>query len=164
MEHRIPIQIIDNFLPKNKFKELKNLFFDTSNVFPWFFCDYTAHEKDKSDFYFYHFLFKDQNITSPFFNKIVPILTNKKIYRAKCNLYTKKNKKIFTNYHVDLNFPHKVLLYSINTNNGFTLFENGDKVLSKKNRAIIFDGKIKHKSVSQTDEIVRINININYEF
>ena len=56
------------------------------------------------------------------------------------------------------------MLYSINTNNGFTLFENGDKVLSKENRAIIFDGKIKHKSVSQTDKKVRINININYEF
>ena len=41
------------------------------------------------------------------------------------------------------------------------LFENGDKVLSKENQAVLFDGKIKHKSVAQTDERVRININID---
>ena len=59
---------------------------------------------------------------------------------------------------------HKVLLYNINTNNGFTMFENGAKVSSKENQAILFDGKLKHRSVAQTDKIVRINININYDF
>ena len=56
---------------------------------------------------------------------------------------------------------HMVALFSINNNNGYTLFENGDKILSKENQLILFNGDLKHCSVAQTDENVRINININ---
>ena len=162
MEFRKTLEIISNYLPEQTFKNIKDIFF--KNNFPWFYVDYVSTETDKSDFLFYHFLYKDEKVCSPFFEEIVPTLTNKKIYRAKCNLYTKKDKEIHSEFHVDLPHPHKVLLYSINTNNGFTLFENGDKVPSKENQAILFDGKIRHKSVAQTDERVRININIDYEF
>ena len=62
-----------------------------------------------------------------------------------------------------LNFNHKVLLLNLNDNNGYTEFENDHKVMSKANEAVIFDGNIKHRSVSQTDEDLRININLNYE-
>jgi len=164
MERRLPLQIIDNYLPKDRLEYLKNLFFDPRNNFPWHFVNYISQEKDDSDFYFYHFLYRDGNITSNFFNKIFSLLIKKKIYRAKCNLYTKKDREIHTGYHIDLAHPHMVLLYNVNTNNGFTLFENGDKILSKENQAVIFDGRLRHKSVAQTDERVRININIDYEF
>ena len=53
-------------------------------------------------------------------------------------------------------------LYSLNTCNGFTEFEDGDNADSIANSMIIFDGTLKHRSVSQTDENARINININY--
>ena len=49
----------------------------------------------------------------------------------------------------------------MNTNNGFTLFENGEKVKSVANRLMIFDGLEKHCSVVQTDETARYIININ---
>ena len=54
------------------------------------------------------------------------------------------------------------MLYNLNTNNGFTSFEDGTEICSKENQVILFNGEIKHRSVSQTDERVRININIDY--
>jgi len=53
-------------------------------------------------------------------------------------------------------------LYSVNTNNGYTLFKDGKKVLSLANQAVVFDGKMSHSSVAQTDESIRVNININF--
>mgnify|MGYP003640373644 CR=1 FL=1 len=55
-----------------------------------------------------------------------------------------------------------VCLLNINTNNGYTEFDKGYKTSSKENSAIIFDGDIRHRSVTQTDVKCRVNININY--
>ena len=65
--------------------------------------------------------------------------------------------------HVDDVIPHMVGLYSVNNNNGYTLFEDGTKVKSVENQMVIFDGSRKHCSVAQTDTNVRVNININFQ-
>ena len=83
------------------------------------------------------------------------------LIRAKINLYTKKDKFIETALHVDSYDPHQVALYSLNTNNGYTLFEDGTKIPSVENQMILFDGSLRHASVAQTDSNVRVNININ---
>jgi len=84
------------------------------------------------------------------------------LLRCKINLYTKKSKHIKTMFHTDSPEPHKVALFSINTNNGYTLFKNKNRVPSVENTMVLFDGQTEHCSVAQTDENVRINININY--
>ena len=97
-----------------------------------------------------------------------------KLLRAKANLYTNQNKKIehfahrdaWTNYEMsnkEARKNMKIALYSINDNNGYTLFtDTGEKVYSKRNRIIFFDGDITHQSAVQTDTNVRLNINFNY--
>jgi hypothetical protein len=55
-----------------------------------------------------------------------------------------------------------VALYSVNTNNGSTVFDNGKRVLSTANQIIIFNGKLNHASCVQTDEQTRVNVNINF--
>ena len=64
--------------------------------------------------------------------------------------------------HMDDDFFHKVALFSVNTNNGFTYFADETKIESKENQMILFPGNIKHCSVMQRDTNLRINININY--
>ena len=86
-----------------------------------------------------------------------------KIIRAKINLYPYQNEHMKSAYHIDQAAKHKVLLLSINTNNGYTEFENGSVFNAVENNAIIFDGDLPHRSVSQTDNSAKINININYE-
>ena len=53
-------------------------------------------------------------------------------------------------------------IYYLNTNNGFTKFENGDKVNSVANRMVIFDSNLKHTGTSCTDAHARMLINFNY--
>ena len=50
----------------------------------------------------------------------------------------------------------------MNDNNGYTEFENGERVYSKANRAVIFDGQTMHSGVSCTDAKYRCVINWNF--
>ena len=64
-------------------------------------------------------------------------------------------------FHRD--FPNiTTAVYYINTNNGWTEFENGDKVESVANRIVIFDSNTMHTGTTCTDEKVRVLINFNY--
>ena len=58
----------------------------------------------------------------------------------------------------------KVIVFYLNTNNGYTEFENKEigKVDSVINRALIFPISLKHRAVGQTDKAERIVMNINY--
>ena len=46
---------------------------------------------------------------------------------------------------------------------GYTELENGEKVNTVKNRALIFDAHLYHQTVTQTDSLFRRNININFK-
>jgi hypothetical protein len=157
------MKILQNFLEKDVFNNIKNILL--SNNFPWYYSQITGNKNDYSDSFFYHFLFEDDQQKSPYFNKILmPIISKLNfnyLLRSKINFYTKKNKFIKTAFHLDYQEPHTVALFSINTNNGFTLFKKGNKIPSIENQLLIFDGQLEHCSVSQTDEKFRINININ---
>jgi hypothetical protein len=158
------MKIYKNFLPEPLFKEIQSI--TTSNTFPYFYNPYTANEKDRSSFLFTHLLYGEKKPLSNYLATIVyPIMAKIKyteLLRAKINLYTKTPTEIVTGFHTDSDKEHKVLLYSVNTNNGYTLFKDGKKVSSLANQAVVFDGKMSHSSVAQTDESIRVNININF--
>ena len=50
----------------------------------------------------------------------------------------------------------------MNTNNGYTEFENGVKIESVANRLITFPAGMKHRGTSCTDKKIRVVINFNY--
>ena len=88
--------------------------------------------------------------------------------RIKVNCHTRQTLRGSENYpkcrfHTDtIRTKHTVGILSINNCNGYTEFEDGTILESKENSIVIFDGAIKHRSVGQTDENIRVNININY--
>lgn len=159
------MKVIDNFLPKQIFNFYKE--FLLSNKFPWFYYDSVSHQQDTNDFFYIHGFYKDNQQKSEFFNHLVmPILGRldfNYLIRAKANLYTRKHKEIISDFHVDSEEKHNVALFSINTNNGYTLFKSGEKYYSKENTLLLFDGSLYHASVPQTDEKIRVNININIQ-
>jgi len=159
------IDTIDNFLDNILFLKIKQLLFSAD--FPYYYQSAVAFEKDNLDFYFNHTFYSNNQQQSLFFSDIVlPIIGKygfKKLIRAKCNLYTKKEKQIPNAFHLDFEIPHIVLLYSVNTNNGYTMFKSGKKIYSKENQLIVFNGLLEHCSVPQTDEKIRVNVNINIE-
>lgn len=156
------LETINNFLTKEVFSNIKKNF---DSNFAWFYQDSTGNKTDKSNYYFSHILFDNNESKSPYFNSILmPILGKLNfnyLHRAKLNLYTKREKQIKTASHVDFEKPHTVALFSFNTNNGYTEFEDGYKIKSIENTMVLFSGNLKHRSVNQTDENIRINLNIN---
>ena len=170
------IEIIDNFLNKDDFEKLRKFLMSPNSQ--WRFVDFIAHkdkrDQDKDGYFVHSFTDRDPNTfverfeVSPHLQKVGKLLDsiNKKlnfreILRIRSSLYPRREKQKPDPYHVDYNFDHKVCIFYVNTNNGFTLFENGEKVNSVANRLLIFDGLEKHCSVVQTDTTARYIININ---
>ena len=156
-------KVIENFLPDEEHNKIKDIVSNAS--FPWYYNDRVASIQDTQNFYFKHeFYLKD--IFSDYFNDCIkPILRQFKkpikVFRAKANLFTVNEKNIAHGFHNDVDFEHTNFIYSINTNDGYTEFESGQKIPSVEKQLLIFDGKFKHRSVAQTNTKTRINFNIN---
>ena len=162
---------IENFLTDNRFKEIQEVLM--SSNFPYYRNEWVGTPDDitltsllthslvidgkKTDSYWQHL------IMQPIINRLSNEHRIIKVIRSKINLYPYQNEHMKSAYHIDQSEKHKVLLLPINTNNGYTEFENGTIFNAVENNAIIFDGHERHRSVSQTDHSAKINININYE-
>ena len=167
------MKVIENVLYKDNIKKIYDIF--TSKL-PWYYdgivvgkkntFDEQESKKNNDNFMYYHLAYNKDEINSDYFNLVLPLLGKlnyKKLIRVKYNSYTKGDRKIEHPFHTDYKREHKVALYSLNTNNGYTEFKNGERYESIENTMVIFDGLTEHRSVTQTDTKLRLNININYE-
>ena len=95
---------------------------------------------------------------------ILDYLNTKAIVRIKANLNHKENDINIHGYHTDFNYENlKTAIYYVNTNNGFTIFKkDGKKILSQKNKIVIFDSNEQHSGTSCIDKPFRLAINFNY--
>ena len=101
----------------------------------------------------------------PFILKLLSYLRADGILRIRLNMDLPRSEHFETGYHTDLgeDFEYKTAIFYFNDCNGFTQFEK-DKapVKSKANRLLVFDGRLRHQAVIQTDTSVRYVLNINY--
>ena len=158
------MNIYKNFLNEKDFKQIES--FMMSPNMPWFFNDGVVSWNDKKYFQF-TFLFLDGgkkncvdehfNILKPFFKKI----KFNKLNRIKANLLTKDKKIIEHGMHTDQKQGITGIFY-LNTCNGYTKFETGEKIKSEKNKYIEFNSTLKHTGSTCTDEKRRVVINFNY--
>jgi len=166
------VQIFNNFLDQEVFLEIKK--FIMSPRCQWRYVNYIAHKDGRdndNDGYFVHSFkdchpqtFEDRYPVSPHFPLIIKILEKIKyqnILRIRSSLYPRRDIQKPDPFHVDYSFPHKVCIFYVNTNNGYTMFENGEKIPSVENQLATFDGSEKHCSVVQTDTSARYIVNIN---
>ena len=166
------VQIFNNFLDQEVFLEIKK--FIMSPRCQWRYVNYIAHkdgrDNDKDGYFVHSFkdchpqTFEDRYPESPYFPLISKILDKMKyqnILRIRSSLYPRRDVQKPDPFHIDYNFPHKVCIFYVNTNNGYTMFENGEKIPSVENQLATFDGSEKHCSVVQTDTSARYIVNIN---
>jgi hypothetical protein len=156
-------EIIDNFLPQEDFKKLKDTMM--SEDFEWYYNESVADEKSNDNFYFTHTFYKNYAPNSNRIFLIEPIILKIKplaIIRIKGNFYPKTEKIYEHNKHIDYNLEHKGFLFYLNTNNGFTRLNDNTIIKSIENRGLFFDAHIIHNSSTCTDQNGRININFNY--
>lgn len=173
------IEIIDDLLSQEDYDKLCNPMtkspdHKTGASFPWYITDW-KDRSSKHELYNYQFIHafyieggsaKQPNHVSPQIELIHPIGRKINIIeplKIKANLSPVTPEIIEYELHTDMpvnNF--KTAIYYVNSNNGYTLFENGFKVKSVANRICIFDGHIKHAASSCTDQKFRCVINFNY--
>ena len=137
-------------------------FVDAKQV-PWYVVNHNP--KDSNSIHFYHLIYDQQNVTSQGFDILGPVLRElnpKSLVRIKVNLFPKTTKIEEHGYNVDFPFECTTSIFYLNTNNGYTKFEDGTVVESISNRLLTFPTLCKHTSSSCTDVAARVNINFNY--
>ena len=162
------IIIEDNVLPQEEFDKIyKDI---RSPDFPWNLIeDGVSHHLDGS-YQFTHNFFNPKGVKSRYnfiLTNLYKHLGVDKLLRSKVNLLHRTKKTYeFLPFHTDFvnvtELYHTAIFY-LNTNDGYTLFENGSKVDSVANRVVKFDGRTPHTGSTHTsDDRFRLVLNINY--
>ena len=164
------MKIEDNFLDQEDFDKIQNIMMGTT--FSWFYNDGIVDENEVDRFQFIHRFYKYDAPRSAYFEILNPMfkkINGISLLRIKANLLTKTPNIVEHAFHVDLDFMSKkkqkqwtTSIFYVNTNNGYTEFEDGTKVESVANRLVTFPSNIKHRGTSCTDEKIRILINFDY--
>ena len=185
------IKIIDNFLDDEEFIKIESIFFkqsenrpyledeDQQKDFPWYFRNSTSynpkhknHVDTITNYQFVHSFFASHQCLSPFYDNLVPIFEKlgvKALLRCKANMQMRTEKIVERQLHQDRpnncdpdKDPYTIAVYYLNTNDGYTRFEDGRKVESVANRMAIFSPKLKHASTTCTNQKRRLVLNMNY--
>ena len=160
------IEIKDNFLNEIYFKGLVKEF--TGDLLPWY-LQHNVSKKNDGHIQMTHNIYKNSSPQSHLWELMLPLIEQLKIcsvIRIKANLLYRTDKVIEHGYHIDISDAPSVaktaVLY-LNTNNGYTKFENGDKVESVENRIVIFPNNLKHTGATNTcNAPYRLVLNIDY--
>ena len=173
-------EIIDNFLDLEEFYKIQSVMInpDDNVSIPWFFkYGYYSTGTGKLDndldkFCFTHTFYTDNAVKSSYIDKLNPILDILNpiaIVRIIANLLGHVPNIIENPFHSDLEELSEekqkqwlTSIFYVNTNNGYTKFEDGTKVESVGNRLLTFPANMKHMGTSCTDQQFRIVINFNY--
>ncbi len=161
------MKIIDDFLPQHDFDILKQ--FILGDSFTWHLNDSIANQKHGLDQYQFCHVFFDiskphlnnySSFLTPLFNKLQP----QYILRVKANCRPRTSNAVLSDYHTDMNLNQQTAIFYLNTNNGYTKFQDNtlQDVHSVANRLVTFYGGLKHCGASCTDQNTRIVLNINY--
>jgi len=155
------MKVIDNFLDQDSFNHFKNII--TGQYFPWYFNNQKVLDDNHLDNYQFVNTFKDGNTAMSLLDVFKEKLNVSNFLRAKLNCTTRTNKIFEFKSHRDLDVNCLVSIFYINSNNGYTKFENGQKIESIENRLITFNNNLKHNGTTSTNSQTRIVLNLCYE-
>ena len=171
------IVVQDNFLPYMDFKVLQNKII--SSHFPWYLTAVIGPDSGPNvipDLFFktenynlVHTVYGQNRIYSDLYHEFTPLFDAMNlfsIFRLKINLNPRKDKQVVQGFHVDVpNAPKDNLtsIFYMNTNNGYTAFEDGTKTKSVENRLVTFPTSTRHATaINNCDALYRCVVNINW--
>ena len=162
------VKVIDNFLDQSTFENLERELMGTE--FQWYYLPHVDYpDEEGMRFQFTHSFYKDDQPRSDWFDKMLPLidkLESKVLFRIKANLLTRTLDREVNTFHTDIpdqwNKHFYTSIFYINTNNGYTKFEDGTIVKSKANRMVTFPASMNHTGTTCTDQKIRVVINFNY--
>mgnify|MGYP003112723252 FL=1 len=161
------IEVKENFLAESDLKDLKDVLLDPG--FTWALNHGVSYPED-GHIQFTHTIYRDDEFKSTFTLGGLDIFKEKlgivSLVRAKVNLLPRATEVIEHEAHIDIANPPsnlKTAILYLNTNNGYTKFETGEKITSKENTLVIFDAKTKHSGTTNScDAPYRLVFNLNY--
>ena len=167
--------VIDNFLPDHIFEDVKNKIM--GNRFPWYVCDDIVNTNlghtstnEKYNWQLFHLFYYNPHEISQYIEAVDPLLLEispMMLLKVKANLNPASEEIIEHGMHIDT-YPVELAellttsVFYLNTNNGYTLLEDGTKIESVENRLISFPATTKHTGSTCTDAKNRAVINLNY--
>ena len=173
--------IMDDFLPPEEFETIRSLVCNETKdfsfrFFPHKYVSSPSELEDQSlrndywNWYGTHELYDDNQPTSSqcgiFYNLIVRKFYDMKIIsaliRIKANFYPWTETIRGHRFHVDYPYKNNGALFSINTCDGYTEFEDGTKIDSVANRMMFFNPSITHLFTTTSNAFGRFNINFNF--
>lgn len=156
--------VIDSFLPEQDYLAIKNTLIDSN--FPWYYNPFVAtDDKDEKHFQFTHTFYRNNSFSSNFSYVLQPLIQKinpTALISIKANLGPVANEIVEQGFHTDKTFKCRTAVYYVNTNNGYTVFEDGTKIESVGNRFVEFDSLLPHSGTTHTDTKVRCVLNLNY--
>lgn len=175
------VKIFDNLLNQSSVNQIEDILL--SQDFPWFYIKKSSGDAEKVDGYsdtvqFEHHFLRDGVQTSQLFLNFCELLNlsnvlkktrlQNKVTRVKSNLLLKTQTTPNTP-HIDIQYPHFVLLYYVNDSDGPTIFYEKNeesfkeikRINPKKGRFVLFDGSTYHSSTPPQKNDCRCVININ---
>ena len=163
------MRVIDNFLDEEYFQYLYDKITDQMN-FGWQFQTQVAthdqaEELSLHHYYFVHSLYYDYKIESEHYEDFHPLfrqLNVQFLHRARVLLYVNQGVQHIHDRHIDTPCTSNTALIYMNTNDGFTEFETGERVESIKNRLLLFDGSVPHSSSTPTNTKERLLLSVTY--
>jgi len=167
------IEVVDDFLPEEQYQLIYDYFMGNLNKGDIAHsCVWTYHSgislPNDGHFQFIQQIFCRNTIISPAFSILNPILQKENVVavaRIKANMLLKTEDLLVFDwaFHTDLtDTPATTAIYYINSNDGYTLFEDGLKIESIANRFVKFPCNYKHTGTTCTNTDRRVLINFNY--
>jgi len=173
--------VMDDFLPPEEFEAIRSLVCNENEdvSFGFFLHKFVSSSTELDDqslsnnywnWYGTHMLYDDNQPTSSrcgiFYNLIVKKFYDMEIIsaliRIKANFYPWTETIREHLFHADYPYKNNGALFSINTCDGYTEFEDGTKIDSVANRMMLFNPSIPHRSTTTTNAFGRFNINFNF--
>jgi len=164
------IEIIDNALDEGYFNSIVST--AKSAFFPWYYKTESTQKGEKMadiaesyyGYQFTHMLYFNQIPMSEHFeNLMIPVLEKLNCFslvRMSMNFMPPMKENKLQGFHTDSPTPCRSAVLYLNTNNGKTVFENGEEIESVANRLIVFDSNLKHSGMTTTDLCGRYVLNV----
>ena len=161
------LEVFKDVLIDSDFKKIKNFYDDLDT--PWYFQPEMIPGSDNDDRGFFgHYVFLNNRITSPSYELLLPLLEKLNVgplINIRTNLVVRSDKPYECVFHNDCVYEQaKTAIFYLTTNNGYTEFNNEEKtkIYCEENKLVLFDCKLQHKMVSQTNSNKRLLVNINF--
>jgi len=170
----IDIEVKDNILSSDDLEHLQNEMLN--KPFPWYINEILTDENQLLCSFInnyqlcHHFIGELEHssfTSSSTFNELLPpIIEHMRVVswkRIKANLLYPTSSIIKHGFHIDHDHPNCIAsIFYVNSNDGYTEFEDGTRIESVENRLVTFPANLKHTGTTCTDSPFRVVINFNY--